>query len=78
MNEEYGYLPKGAYVKCELEIAKKYVEKFEPGDVMLLCGAESRENRLTLLRAKVKKHRWFPTILKNQDPLIISAGWRRF
>lgn len=65
-------------MKCELEIEKKYVEKFEPGDVMVLCATESRENRLTLLRVKIKKHRWFPTILKNQDPLIISAGWRRF
>jgi len=45
---------------------------------LLLGGVLSHEHGLTLLRCRLKKHRWFPRLLKSHDPLVFSLGWRRF
>ena len=30
------------------------------------------------MRVKIKKHRWYPHVLKNKDPIVFSIGWRKF
>ena len=30
------------------------------------------------MHLKFKRHRWFPKLLKNRDPLVLSVGWRRY
>lgn len=30
------------------------------------------------MRVKLKKHRWYPHVLKCKDPIILSVGWRTF
>ena len=30
------------------------------------------------MRVKIKKHRWYPHILKTKDPVVFSMGWRKF
>jgi len=41
-----------------------------------LGGISGAGNAVSLLH--IKRHRWSPKILKNMDPVLVSAGWRRF
>lgn len=38
----------------------------------------SAEEGLAMVRTRAKRHRWHPKTLKSNDPLVVSAGWRRF
>lgn len=78
IGEEYGYFKKGTYVRIEVEINKQIASMLQPDKIITLCAIEKREEQFGLMRIKIKKHRWYPHILKNKDPLIFSIGWRRF
>jgi len=78
IDEDYGYFKEGTYVRVEVEIPKKYAVRMEPQKIVTLCALEKREEQFGLMRVKIKKHRWYPHVLKNKDPLIFSIGWRRF
>eukprot|EP00239_Pterosperma_sp_CCMP1384_P001732 CAMPEP_0197846034 /NCGR_PEP_ID=MMETSP1438-20131217/2861_1 /TAXON_ID=1461541 /ORGANISM="Pterosperma sp., Strain CCMP1384" /LENGTH=1206 /DNA_ID=CAMNT_0043457543 /DNA_START=45 /DNA_END=3665 /DNA_ORIENTATION=+ len=73
-----GHRP-GAYVRLHLmHVPCELVQNFDPAVPMLLGGLLPNEERLGFLQARMKKHRWHKKILKAQDPLIFSIGWRRF
>ena len=33
---------------------------------------------MAYVRVKIKKHRWYPHVLKTKDPVTFSCGWRKF
>ncbi|KAH0484893.1 MAG: hypothetical protein KVP17_003841 [Porospora cf. gigantea B] len=45
---------------------------------MLLGGLLPGESKYGMVQCRFKKHRWAPRILKNEDPVLLSVGWRRF
>ena len=75
---EEGMYPKGQYIRIDAMVENTYLDQFNPKFPIIVCGFDQQESSLTFLRARIKKHRWYPKILKTKDPLIISIGWRRF
>jgi len=73
-----GYRP-GMYVRLEVEnIPCEMIQHFTPSTPLVIGGLLKGEDQLGYCQVRIKKHRWYPKILKNRDPLIVSLGWRRF
>ena len=69
----------GCYVRIEIRgIPCEFSRYFVPAAPVILGGLMPHESGLAFVRLRVKKHRWFPKILKTNDPLFFSVGWRRF
>ncbi|KAN0063819.1 Glycoside hydrolase 2 (Mannanase, beta-galactosidase) [Thecaphora frezii] len=45
---------------------------------LLVGGMLASEERFGFVQVRIKRHRWHHNILKTNDALIFSLGWRRF
>lgn len=78
-NEEFGIFEKGKYIRIDIKkIKKKYIDHFRIDFPIILCTTNLQENSFGFLKIKFTKHLWHPKILKNNDPIILSIGWRKF
>lgn len=69
----------GMYAKIIIEgVASEFVTGFKPRMPIIVGGLSATEERFGFVQVRIKRHRWHKKILKTNDPLIISLGWRRF
>ncbi|KAG7401765.1 Glycoside hydrolase 2 (Mannanase, beta-galactosidase) [Phytophthora boehmeriae] len=69
----------GLYVRIEFSgVPAEFVRYYDPKNPIVVGGLPNMEDTLGLVRMRFKKHRWHKKILKTNDPLVFSIGWRRF
>lgn len=69
----------GLYCRIRIDgVPAEFVECFDPQKPVILGGLTPQETNRGYIRCRFKKHRWHKRILKCNDPLIFSVGWRRF
>ena len=69
----------GIYARIVLEnVPCEFSASFNPRFPIVIGGLSATEERFGFVQVRIKRHRWHKKILKTNDPLIFSLGWRRF
>ena len=69
----------GTYARIVLDkVPYEFSAHFNPRFPILIGGLTPTEERFGFVQIRIKRHRWHKKILKTNDPLIFSLGWRRF
>ncbi len=69
----------GTYARIVLEnVPFEFAATFNPRFPVIIGGLAPTEDRFGFVQVRIKRHRWHKKILKTNDPLIFSLGWRRF
>jgi ribosome biogenesis protein BMS1 len=69
----------GTYARIVIEtVPYEFCTAFNPRFPIIIGGLTPTEERMGFVEVRIKRHRWHKKILKTNDPLIFSLGWRRF
>ncbi|KAI3866372.1 hypothetical protein MKX03_029628, partial [Papaver bracteatum] len=69
----------GTYLRLEVhEVPFGMVANLYSCHPILVGGISPEEKDVGYMQARLKRHNWHMKLLKSQDPVTISAGWRRY
>ena len=77
----FGIFKLGTYIRIDLrKVKRKYANHFDPNHPIILStlSHQESETQMSFIKIRFSKHLWFPKILKTNDPVILSIGWRKF
>eukprot|EP00931_Biecheleriopsis_adriatica_P065426 TRINITY_DN39954_c0_g1_i1.p1 TRINITY_DN39954_c0_g1~~TRINITY_DN39954_c0_g1_i1.p1 ORF type:complete len:1065 (-),score=283.57 TRINITY_DN39954_c0_g1_i1:88-2859(-) len=71
--------PIATFVRVRLEdVPAACVAELRRERPIILGGLLPGESRMGMVQVRAKRHRWHPKLLKSNDALLLSVGWRRF
>lgn len=66
-------------MKVVLEKVKyKAFLKMKSDIPLILTRINLGEDNKGFIKIRFKRHRWYSNLLKSNDPIIVSSGWRRY
>jgi ribosome biogenesis protein BMS1 len=69
----------GTYARIVLDkVPYEFARSFNSRYPVIVGGLAPAEDRFGFVQIRIKRHRWHKKILKTNDPLVFSLGWRRF
>jgi len=78
ITNDLGMIKKGQYVKINIKGVKFKNYKGFTEKPVIVNFHDYKEENLGFNLVRFKRHRWYRSLLKSFDPLIISSGFRRF
>lgn len=72
-------MPIATFVRVRLEdVPAACVAELRRERLLVLGGLLPGEAQMGLVQVRIKRHRWHPKLLKSNDALLLSVGWRRY
>ncbi|KAI3936560.1 hypothetical protein MKW92_030048 [Papaver armeniacum] len=69
----------GTYLKLEVhDVPFEMTKNIDPNCPILVGGISLEDENVGYMQARLKRHSWYRKLLKTRDPIIVSAGWRRY
>lgn len=76
-SQEERFLP-GQYVRFTFMAIREFVTQLDQRQPLVLGGLLPQETQRLYVTAKLRRHRWFPRVLKTRNPVTLAVGWRRY
>ncbi|VDD83181.1 unnamed protein product [Mesocestoides corti] len=71
--------PPGSYIRLQISgVPYQFIENFDPRQPVIVGGVVKGEEARGFIQARFQAHRWLKGVLKSNDPITVSIGWRRY